>query len=876
MMPATNRFYVAGGTLPLGSASYLERDADVALYETLRCGELCYLLNARQMGKSSLINRVAQRLRTDGVAVVLLDLTAIGQNLTASQWYYGLLNLIAVQLGIEDAADDFWDDNENMGVLRRFFAALKQTVLPALGDKPLVIAVDEIDAVRSITTFATDEFFAGIRAFYLDQQMTGQGVPRVTFCLLGTATPTDLIKDPRVTPFNIGKRIELGDFTPAEAMPLAAHLPGGAKSLEGILFWTGGHPYLTQSLCQALTAAPQTPVDTLVADRFLSASARDTDDNLKLASNRLLLADCDKFALLSLYRRIWQNKRVPDDDTNPLCDVLKLSGAVKSQNGFLTVRNNIYRKVFDAVWAEAHLPDAELRRQRGAFRRGLVLASTVAAVVLTAMSSLYLLAERNALVARRNASRAEQSRNKARTQTNVAERASYTANINLIGREWDTGNINHVLQLLEETKNYRGRGFEWDYWNRQCHREVEALAGSGGPFVYSPDGRYLFTNDVRSTEASGILWNARTLKRERLLQGVGIVIYGAAFSPDSRSVVTCGGNKGGVFVWDAATGKLLRTLAEKKPIYVVNFSPDGKHIALTDGDGGVKIAAFPSGKTEKVLPLHSRALAKAPFAPNGKYIATISAYGEVQLRDSRSGKVLWGQERQMAGLDMTFSPDGKFLVAPLASHDMFENPVATHRQAHTAVWDTETGTISRKIIGSDTVFSVAYSPDGKYIATGAQSGLITIYDANTGSISDVLRGHDSVVTGLAFSMDGRQIASAGHGKVNVWSLGKKEDIVFPGLKNNSSTATALMRDGNTALFANKRSVGLQDLSSGKRKEIFRQESQIRSLSLSSDEKQIVVGGFDGIARILDADGAQTRQIVPKNILPLSGAALSPN
>jgi hypothetical protein len=82
--------------------------ADRTLYEGLLQGGFCSALTSRQMGKSSLMVRTAARLREDGVGVAVLDLTAIGQNLTAEQWYDGLLVSIGRQLRLEDEVEEFW------------------------------------------------------------------------------------------------------------------------------------------------------------------------------------------------------------------------------------------------------------------------------------------------------------------------------------------------------------------------------------------------------------------------------------------------------------------------------------------------------------------------------------------------------------------------------------------------------------------------------------------------------------------------------------------------------------------------------------------------------------------------------------------------
>src|SRR5438067_1491068 len=136
MTAAATRFYVTGGTLRHDAPSYVVRQADTDLYQELCRGEFCYLLTSRQMGKSSLMVHTAARLRQEGVAVAILDLTGIGQNLSPEQWYGGLLRLLGHQLdpsgALEDDLEEFWFAHDQLGPLQRWLTGLREVVLKAV------------------------------------------------------------------------------------------------------------------------------------------------------------------------------------------------------------------------------------------------------------------------------------------------------------------------------------------------------------------------------------------------------------------------------------------------------------------------------------------------------------------------------------------------------------------------------------------------------------------------------------------------------------------------------------------------------------------------------------------------------------------------
>jgi hypothetical protein len=355
--------YTVGGTVQAGKGVYIPRRADEELVALCRAGTFVYILTPRQMGKSSLMVRTAERLAEEATRSVMIDLTQIGVQVSAEEWYLGLLATIGDQLQLETDVIYWWQARANLSMTQRLTLFFQEVLLAEVAE-PVVVFVDEIDTTLSLPF--TDDFYATIRYFYNARAHVPE-FRRLSFTLIGVATPSDLIRDPQRTPFNIGQRVDLTDFTFEEALPLADGLglpPDEALLvLRWVLKWTGGHPYLTQRLCCALTnqakrSWSEADLGQLVVSVFFGKKSEE-DANLRFVRDMLtrrVPAAVNKGDVLNTYYEVRRGRAVPDEEQSVAKSHLKLSGIVCRENAVLRVRNLIYAEVFDDKWIKEHLP----------------------------------------------------------------------------------------------------------------------------------------------------------------------------------------------------------------------------------------------------------------------------------------------------------------------------------------------------------------------------------------------------------------------------------------------------------------------------------------------------------------------------------------
>lgn len=372
------------------------------------------------------------------------------------------------------------------------------------------------------------------------------------------------------------------------------------------------------------------------------------------------------------------------------------------------------------------------------------------------------------------------------------------------------------------------------------------LEEAGAALAFSPDGTTL----AASWATQVVLWDLRTGEVISRLTGkpvgasVGynLGVGQIGFSPDGGRLAVANLN-GSCEVWDLANRtKALSLPSEGQPAKAIAFSPDGRRLATAGDDGIVRIWDAAAGTQIQALPLGG-VIHSVAFSSDGSFLGAASEDGGIKIWDAATGMVVTSPPRQSGLYDIAFMPDGRFVTAG--------------QDGTARVWDSATGEQLLVLAGpTSTVISVAGSPDGRRIASGAYDGSLRIWDAGPGRELLTIQAHDGIVWETVFSPDGKRIASAGvDGRVKLWEAetGRQQPALAGGAQGEGFSSLATSADG-TRLAAGSVSGTILVWDSGSGEQTARlsgHTNMVVGLAFSPDGKRLASAAWDGTAKVWD-------------------------
>ncbi len=458
-------------------------------------------------------------------------------------------------------------------------------------------------------------------------------------------------------------------------------------------------------------------------------------------------------------------------------------------------------------------------------------------------------------------------------------------------------------------------------WDVETGREILTLSGHTGHVngvAFGPDGKRFAS---ASDDSSVIVWNVTSGQQIRSVNNGNGPVNGVAFSPDGTQLASTGDRT--VTLWNLATGNaIVNSRLHSDYVLCVAFSPDGTRLASGSMNGGARIwdvtarpeaisrkdtsdtllnVAFAPNRTELAwggrengnVVLWDLAPEHSPFVLKGHKVGvmcvvyshdgSLLATGESIHSEGRGTVRLWdpvsrGQVNEFdapAGASirgLSFSPDGHRLAAAVAT----SSPNDKTATGEIKVWDLPSGRIVAQWKDpANAIYSVAFSPNGKWIAAGGSRGSVKIREADSGVVTHITEAHWQDVYQVAYSPDSRRLATCGaDGSAKVWDAQTMQLVFELQGHTNRVMGVAFSSDGQRIATASlDQTVKLWDAATGQEiLSLADPAAMLFGVAFRQDGKRLACCGGGGTIMVWDGQWlrqeslAERRQILKKGWL----------
>jgi RNA polymerase sigma factor (sigma-70 family) len=467
-------------------------------------------------------------------------------------------------------------------------------------------------------------------------------------------------------------------------------------------------------------------------------------------------------------------------------------------------------------------------------------------------------------------------------------------------------------------------------------QEVHRFPDCHGMVAINKDGRTLASGAKDGTIQ---LWDLNSGKRIRRLEGAASPVNAVAFSNDGQLLVS-GDKSGQIRIWEIASGKEKLRIAEKREnqrslfneISSVAFSPDGQSLAAGDDGYNLGVWDASTGKRIHLVLSSHRSTLHAGSYRGGIHTISFSQSGSrlVWAEDSRIRELDLSsqlesdpsQENCAAVMRMQMSSDGRTLVtlSDDQTHRLTMWDLKTHRQIRQlqgqitwinnvalspdakllasqvndgragpalVLYDTTTGKEHRRLpleLASQfaSLERATFSPDGRFLAAGSmRDGTIRLWNVATGHLDHALAGHPDHVSAIAFSPDGRSLASAGGDLViRIYDLATGKTL--RSIQNDTAWTMSLVFSpdgGLLASAANNGFVRVWETTTGRllrTMRIYADQRSIAVLAFSPDGRMLAVAGVDGVVRLAEVATGSIRRTFLGHRGPVEAVAFTPD